>query len=160
MGLLDSGAQVSVVGPRFKAWVDNGLVQTKASKYSICTADGAIHSTKHALILPVRYCNQIREIEAPLFESLSHDLVLGVDFWSLFSIRPAVVEVGSIEAPKQISVSDNLDLSAKGAEELQKVLKKMPFGKDGILSKTSLIKHTIDTGSAIPIKQTQCIMSP
>lgn len=160
IGLLHSGAQVSVVGPRFKEWVDRGLVRTKPSRYSIRTADGAIHKTEDALILPVEYFGRTHEIEAPLLNSLNHDLVLGVDFWTKFNIRPAVVEVGSIEMAKQISVSDTIDLSSEDAIELQAVLKKMPFGEKGILSKTPLIKHTIDTGHALPIKQTQYIISP
>lgn len=84
----------------------------------------------------MKYGDQTREIEAPLLKSLNHDLVLGVDFWSLFYIRPAVVEVGSIESEKQVCVSENLVLSETDALILQTVLKKMPFGRDGALSKT------------------------
>lgn len=36
----------------------------------------------------------------------------------------------------------------------------MPFSNDGILSKTTLIKHSIDTGDAKPIKQPQYSNSP
>lgn len=135
-------------------------MRTVPSQYAIRTADGTTHPTKISLILPISYCGHTRAIEAPLLNSLSHDLVLGVDFWSSFNIRPAVVEVGTIEAAKQISVSENVDLNEQTALELQEVLKKMPFGTEGILSKTPLIKHSIDTGNALPIKQTQYIISP
>lgn len=80
MGLLDSGAQVSVVGPRFQNLVDRGIIRTKPSKYAICTADGTMHRTTDTLVLTVKYSGVIREIEAPLLRSLKHDLVLGVDF--------------------------------------------------------------------------------
>lgn len=158
--MLDSGAQISVVGPRFQKLVDSDRVRTTSSKYAIRTADGTTHATSKALILPVTYDNKTREIEAPLFLSLKHDLVLGVDFWSVFGIRPAIVEVESIEADKQIRVAENVALSEVEAGQLQEVLKSMPFGKDGVLSKTNLMKHAIDTGKASPIKQSQYTISP
>lgn len=160
IGLLDSGAQISVVGPRFQWLVNEGRVQTKPSCISIRTADGTVHATKQVLILNVLYGGQTRKIEAPLLPSLKHDLVLGVDFWTRFNIRPAIVEVGTIEAEKQIRVSDNILLNEQEAAELQTILKLMPFGKEGILSKTTLTKHVIETGSAVPIKQSQYIISP
>lgn len=160
VGLLDSGAQISVVGSSFKSLVDRGLLKTKRSSFSIRTADGTSHPTDISLILPVSYCGQSQVIEAPLFMGLKHDLILGVDFWSKFNIRPAIVEIDSIETEKHISVTENMALNEQDAGILQTVLAKMPFAKEGILSKTSLIKHVIDTGNAKPIKQSQYIISP
>lgn len=160
MGLLDSGAEVTVVGPRFRALVDSGCIQTKPSLFAIRTADGTVHNTTHVLVLSVSYLGHNHVIEAPMLSSLKHDLVLGVDCWQKFNIRPEIKAVGTIEAEKQLSVSEPLVLTDTQAMQLKEVLSGMPFGKDGILSKTSLVKHSIDTGSSAPIKQTQYIMSP
>lgn len=160
VGLLDSGAQISVVGSKFVELVASGRLRAKRSHYSIRTADGTVHNTAQVVTLPIKYCGTVQEIEAPIMESLQHDLILGVDFWKQFNIRPAIIEVGSIEADKQINVTEEMVLSKTDAEQLQAVLKLMPFGKKGVLSKTSLLRHTIDTGSATPIKQTQYIISP
>lgn len=160
VGLLDSGAQISVVGPKFVKLVADGRLRSKPSPYSIRTADGTVHDTTEVVVLPILYCGKMREIEAPIMVSLQSDLILGVDFWQKFNIRPAIVEVGSVEAAKQIHVSEQMELSEQDAEKLQTVLKLMPFGKGGILSKTTLMKHTIETGSAHPIKQSQYIISP
>lgn len=149
-----------MVGPRFQALVDNGRVKTRISHFVIRTADGTEHAITKSLVLPMTYCGQMQEVVAPLLVSLKHDLILGVDFWAKFNIKPAIVEIGSIEMEKQISLSDNLELNEQDAAKLQVVLSKMPFSKEGILSKTSLTKHTIDTGSAKPIKQSQYIISP
>lgn len=59
-----------------------------------------------------------------------------------------------------MNLSDSLNMSEEQAQELQSILKTMPFSKDGILSKTPLIKHCIDTGDTSPIKQTQYVISP
>lgn len=88
-----------------------------------------------------------------MFLSLKHDLVLGVDFWSIFGIRPAIVEVENIEADKQLRVGENVALSEAEAGQLQEVLKSMQFDKDGV-------KHAIDTGKTSPIKPSQYTISP
>lgn len=90
--------------------------------------------------------------------SLPKSVILGYDFWKTFSIKPIVC--ASIEAEKQVSVSSNYDLDEKSAIELQVALKQMPFAKDGRLSETSLMSHTIDTGDAKPIKQRMYCISP
>lgn len=160
VGLLDSGAEVSVAGPRLQALVDSSRVMTKTACFAIKTADGTLHSTDRVLILPMTYMGRVCNIEAPIMQSLKHDLILGVDFWSRFGIRPVVQEIGSIEAEKVVNVLENVELSAQQAEQLEAVLSLMPFCSEGVLSKTSLIKHRIDTGDAKPIKQTQYITSP
>lgn len=160
MGLLDSGAQVTVVGPKFMSLLESGRVSVKPSTFTVRVADGTVHKTEHMLVLPVEYQDQIRTIEAPLLPCLKHDLVLGVDFWEKFGIRPVIREVGSIEAEKQICVSGSIELSETDAQRLAVVLVGMPFCKDGLLSKTHLALHTIDTGDAAPIKQAQYTISP
>lgn len=160
VGLLDSGAEITVVGPRFEALVSSGRISTKPAAFNIRTADGTVHKTSNVLVLRIHYLGFSHIVEAPMLRTLKHDLVLGVDFWAKFNIRPAIQEVCSIEAEKQVPVSEHMNLSDADASRLKRVLDGMPFGKGGILSKTSLIKHSIDTGSATPIKQTQYIISP
>lgn len=160
VGLLDSGATISVAGPRFEKFVEKGLIPAKPSAYSIRTADGTEHITTRALVLPITYCGVTHEIEVPILSSLQHDLILGVDFWQTFGIKPVIAEINGIEADKQVNVTESWDLSVEDARKLQAVLNLMPFGKEGTLSKTSLLKHVIDTGSAAPIKQSQYIISP
>lgn len=160
VGLLDSGAEVTVAGPRFQSMLAEGKIVSRPSAYTIRTADGTLHTTVDALSLPISYCGVTHTIEAPLLPSLKRDLVLGIDFWQKFNIKPAVVDVGSIEAEKCVNVSENMELSEYEASRLNEVLKKMPFCKPGTLSKTSLTKHVINTGDARPIKQTQYIISP
>lgn len=160
MGLLDSGAQVTVVGPKFLAIVDSGRVEVKPSTFTVRVADGTLHKTQHLLVLPVVYEGQTRTIEAPLLPCLKQDIVLGVDFWQAFGIRPVMVEVNDIEAEKNVNVSGSVELSEADAKRLAFTLAVMPFSKDGVLSKTHLAKHTIDTGSAAPIKQSQYTISP
>lgn len=151
---------MSVAGPRFLSLVESGRVRTRPSRYRISTADGTIHVANKDLVLRINYSGRSHTLEVPILLSLKHDLILGVDFWNKFNIKPVTVEIGSIEAEKQISVSKEFVLNAQQSTELTKVLEQMPFGQVGMLSKTSLLKHSIDTGDAIPIKQSQYVISP
>lgn len=160
VGLLDSGAEVSVVGPRFRALVERGRVRTKPSVYTLRTADGSTHATSQTLILEVNYQERVHTIEAPMMDGLRHDMILGVDFWRLFGIRPVIKEVDGIEVEKCVNVSDAYELSTEQAQDVQNVLVEMPFCKAGILSKTTITKHSINTGDARPIKQSQYVISP
>lgn len=133
---------------------------SRPSAFSIRTADGAVHTTTSVVVMKMTYCGVTHDFEVPILPSLHHDLILGIDFWQKFNIRPAIVEVNSIEGEKQINVSEVVELSEPDASKLQEILKRMPFGKEGELSKTHLVKHIIETGDATPIKQTQYIISP
>lgn len=156
--MLDSGAEVTVVGKDFDLFIDELKLKKYPSYSVIKTADGTAHSNNFHIDLPIHYNNQFRIIKAVYVPSMSRSLILGMDFWNSFKIQPFMCEV--IECDKQINVSNAVELSDEDAVVLQNILKIMPFSKSGTLSKTSLIKHYIDTGDARPIKQVQYTMSP
>ena len=85
-------------------------------------------------------------------------IILGIDFWKVFNIKPIVCE--TLELEKNINISGSHELEIDQAKELQLVLKELPFSKPGKLSKTHLIRHSIDTGDAKPVKQRQYVISP
>lgn len=156
LGLLDSGAQSTVFGIKYKEIAEG--FQTSKSNIVIRTADGTAHSNTLSLKLPISFNGETKSLKVLYVPSIRHSLILGMDFWDLFKIR--AVDCATVESEKAINISDSHELSPSEAETLQQVLKKMPFSKDGILSKTTLIKHSIDTGDAAPIKQIQYALSP
>lgn len=158
VALLDSGAQVTVLGSDFAPFFNQLNIQLCPSIFSIKTADGTAHSNTSSVKLPIKYNGQTKIINAVYTPAISRILVLGIDFWDAFKIRPLLCDL--IESDKNVVVSHNHVLTIEQSVSLQKVLKTMPFSKDGPLSKTSLLKHSIDTGDAKPIKQVQYTMSP
>lgn len=48
--------------------------------------------------MSVAYQGHAHTIEAPMLGSLKHDMILGIDFWRSFGIRPVVAEISGIEA--------------------------------------------------------------
>lgn len=158
IGLLDSGAQVTVLGKEFESIINEFNLKIHKSTVAIKTADGTVHPNNSRVELPVQFNGQTKKINAIFTPTISRSLILGIDFWNAFKIQLYMCEV--IESEKQINVSSNHDLSADDAHTLAIILKSMPFSKTGPLSKTPLIKHYIDTGDATPIKQIQYTMSP
>lgn len=59
--------------------------------------------------------------------TISYFLILGMDFWETFGVRPSVCVL--TEEVKQLPVSVDHDLNFSQAEQLQEVLKNMPFAK-------------------------------
>lgn len=156
--LLDSGAQSSVVGRGFVEMIQLLGIPTKHANTAVKTADGTLHVIEMLAELPILFNGHEATLQVLVAPNISRDLILGMDFWETFRIRPVICE--SIERCKVVPVSDSCDLSVKEAKQLSEVLSKMPFSREGELSKTNLITHTINTGNAVPIKQRQYIVSP
>lgn len=124
----------------------------------IRTADGTTHLVNAQYNLQVSYCAVVKSISILYVPSVPKLLILGMDFWKAFNIKPVIIE--TIESEKSIPLSNDHILKNDQAQKLQSILKGMPFSQDGKLSKTHLITHSIDTGNAAPIKQRHYIVSP
>lgn len=140
IALLDSFAQLSVAGKYFSPFV---------SDLNLRTADGAQHTASCTVEIPIEFSGQSAVIRGLLVPSIAKPLI---------GIRPIIC--GSVEVEKGIVVSGNCELNQETAELLKMVLKMIHFAKPGVLSCTNLISHSIDTGSAAPIKQRQYVVSP
>lgn len=158
IGLLDSGAQLTVIGSKFGHDINHLKIKLVPSLTIVRTADGTPHQSCQNVTLPFEFNGRVKNLEVVYCPTLPKSLILGYDFWKLFSIKPIVCE--SMEIVKQVPVCENHIIDEDGASKLQNALKQMPFAKDGHLSQTSLISHNIDTGDAKPIKQRMYCISP
>lgn len=158
IGLLDSGAQCSVAGNQFDRTMTNLGIQPKPSTILIKTADGTIHANNKCYNVPITYENISHTIKIVYSSALPNNLVLEMDFWNAFKIKPAMI--GSVQCEKTIPVMETHELSVEEAAKLQQIMCKMPFSTDGKLSQTHVKTHTIDTKDSAPIKQRHYIVSP
>lgn len=168
-GLLDSGANVTVLGAggfeRVKRW-ELPILEAEGS---IRTADGTIRRISACVDVPYEFEGQIHVVRTYLLEHITKSLILGTDFWQAFRIVPSFLatleaadaNMNDLEAPKESPVSGPHELSQEQARRLQEAVDRFPFSDpDGELNCTTLVKHRIDTGDAVPIKQKQYVMSP
>lgn len=122
------------------------------------TADQTGHRVQFVFDVPMTFRGMRRMIKASFVPTINEFLILGMNFWDSFSIKPAICTIS--EEPKVPNVTVEHDLSIDQAEQLQAALKVMPFSTEGALSQTHLMTHCIDTGSSPPIKQRHYTVSP
>ena len=158
LGLLDSGAQSTVIGKDCHTLVDLSNIKKKSISAVVKTADSSTHVVDCVLALPITYNGETKILNVFFVPIITKTLILGIDFWNLFHIRPIICD--AVELEKVIRVSGSHELEQNKAKILQNILKVMPFSKPGMLSKTHVITHCIDTGDAKPIKQRQYVISP
>lgn len=88
IALLDSGANISVLNST-KFLRKHGLKLFKAS-VSICTADNTEHECLGYANIPYTFAGVTRVIPTIIVPQLSKPLILGMDFWNAFQIRPMI----------------------------------------------------------------------
>lgn len=158
MSLLDSGAQSTVVGKPFEPYIEQLNLVVKKCNAVVRTADATEHLIQSCVELPIDFNGCSKTISALYVPNMPKLMIAGMDFWNAFKIRPVVCEI--VENNKIVAVKGNHDLDQQQSVQLAKCLQLMPFSKEGELSKTSMIVHTIDTGYAKPIRQRQYVVSP
>lgn len=165
LALVDCGSCSTIIGaPTIP------LLQKYADKFDwseeiqITTADGSLQKCLGSLYLSFELNDVVKDIKTFVVPSVTHSLILGVDFLESFNLTLDFTnllysQLPSICAINSICPYDELSISQK--KELQEVsdlfLKIAPSDRIG---RTHLITHHIDTGNARPFKQRQYPLSP
>lgn len=164
VGLLDSGASVSILGKGCYDLAKQLELSLFEIKSSISTADGSVHTIKHCAYIPFTFNDHTGVVLTVLSEAVEHGLILGIDFWKLFGITPQTAGlVGSInieEPAKCESQTKIFSCSPEQQKELVLAVKEFLPYVEGSLSRTNIIEHFIDTGNNEPIKQKYYPASP
>lgn len=170
-GLLDSGANVTVLGVGCHEKVKRWNLAVRPINTNVRTADGTGRMASGYVDIPFEFNGKQHVIPTLLLEHVTKELILGTDFWNMFDIElhscalletnvASDIDIG-IAPPKEAVLSDSHELNTEQAARLEEVKKMFTFAqKEGKLSCTKLIQHRIDTGDAKPIKQRQYLMSP
>lgn len=162
IGLLDSGANVSVLGKNCLLFVENNNIKFRQIKSSISTADGSRQEILGFCNLPVCFKGVTKNIVFYLVPSLSQEAYFGIDFWKEFALAPTLIpptfNINSLvvddEQSKFHILSPEQNLS------LDKTILKFPSYEKLGLGCTDLVQHHIDTSDAVPIKSKHFPLSP
>lgn len=158
VGLLDSGANCSILGRGSEDLLKYLQLKTHDESAIIRTADGTSHNVVKGVQLPITYDGKQLTISVLVVPSIAKELILGMDFWRAFNIRPVVCD--SIEIEKVCPVSNKHSLSQFQSTQLAEIVALFPESREGIIGCTKLITHAIDTSDARPIKQKHYTISP
>lgn len=155
LGLMDTGASLSCVGSRVaKDYIDACRPYKKLNSV-VRTADGNSQDVVGYVDTKISFKGLEKDISIFIIPSLDRDLYLGVDFWNLFDLLPAGLLT-------EDNISDNMSWVSEIAPQIQltdfqrrhlnKVISMFPsFSKQG-LGRTHVLQHSIDTGTAKPVK--------
>lgn len=156
VGLLDSGANCSILGSDSFSLIKQLNLPTKPFDLVLKTADGTKHSSSCIVDLPITFLNKTAILPTLVVPTLTKKLILGMDFWTLFDIKPVC---GLIDM--ELLPEDHIDLTP-----LENVLLKEAIATfqssvpNAPLSCTHLTEHHINTGDSPPIKQRYYPVSP
>lgn len=162
-GLLDSGASCTILGKGGLDLIKKLGLVGRSTNVAAKTVDGTLHKAICVVDVSFRIKNKVRVISALVVPSLTKELILGIDFWQAFSIRPQFTSIDIDCALVESTVSDNFDricLSVAENEKLDQVIGKFVVSNDDFLGCTNLILHTIDTGNAEPVVKRAYPVSP
>lgn len=156
-GLLDSGASVTVFGNGYEKYLTHLKINKSPIEF-VKTAGGEPHPVIGSVLVPFKLENETHLIETLVIPSIKSELVLGVDFWRKFKIRPQIF----VDSLIHDSVINPIEHNLSPEEQLILVETANLFQtkQPGYLSKTKLMEYEIDTGITQPIKQRHHLWSP
>lgn len=162
VGLLDSGANVSVLGKNCLEFIKDFNVPFRQMKSSVGTANGSRNSVIGYCQLPVTFRGVTKTIIFYLSPSLTQEAYFGVDFWKMFALAPDIIPPTPSITVNSISLDQSKFHSLTPEQQLllDKTILQFPSYEKLGLGCTDLVEHHIDTGDAVPIKSKHYPMSP
>lgn len=154
--LLDSGANICIIGKGGEYLVENARHQINQSPIVVKTADGTSHVPTGCIVLPVQFLGTIRRVAFQILSSVQRPLLLGMNFWRVFNL--GITNIKSIREINEINQAHTL--TEQHRKQLEEVVKEFPFTSPGRLNFTPLIEHHIETGSSPGVRQRPHIHSP
>lgn len=125
------------------------------------TADGTRHDILGFLLLEYQLNNKIQIVPTLVVPIVMKKPIFGMDFQRRFRIELIMLEAIDECAPKQQKVFDSHVLSPEQQSLLSSVIDTIPVvSEEGVLNSTSVIEHTIDTGTNKPVYTKPYIFSP
>lgn len=156
IGLLDSGANRTAIS---KSTYDKLRQKTIFNEVpvlkSVRTACNEDILVTCCIELPLSYNSMTKTIPVLVVPELSRDIILGMDFWAEFKIKPTI-QINTLTD----ALDKNHRLRSFQENQLLEVQKKFLLSDNGKIGCTNVLSHVIDTGDAKPIRQRPYPVSP
>lgn len=162
-GLLDSGASCTIIGKDGIDLMKKLNLIGRPTKIATKTADGTLHVAVCSVDVSYRIKNKVRVLPTLIVPSLTKTLILGIDFWHAFNIKPQIVDLECAAVEKTDLVPKNdyqISLTNDELTRLNDVISKFPASNENYIGLTKVIEHSIDTGNAKPVVKRAYQVSP
>lgn len=166
-GLLDSGASRCIMDE--SCWLtlrSRGAVLLPVLFRHIVVADGSKTAVLGQCKVEVKLEDRKCQLAVLVVPKLSQSIILGIDFWKELGIIPDVKQGtwrfsdDSVETAAVDSECHPRTLNDEQKVMLNRILDRCRRSTFDGLQATPLVRHHIDTGEAVPIKQRYYILSP
>lgn len=157
-GLLDSGANVSVLCHNSCRFIDNPNVNFHPFPSTLNTAGGEQNNIIGYINTVIEFNKKRKLMRFFIAPNLTQELYLGYDFWNKFGISPTINELN-----KEFDIhhpSNKHELDTIQSKMLNNVICLLPSSQLKGLGKTHLITHVINVNGADPVKQRLYPISP
>lgn len=152
-GLLDSGANCSLLGGQYLKIIDELHLQKGRVNGGVQTADGTRHNISEFANLPIAYNGRNETLPVLLVPSMPSSVILGMNFWQKFGVR-AVCETVEMVAEEDVQNEEPMrPLTDEQQKQLDAVVALFPVSTEGKIGRTSMYTHRIEVGEAKPRKQ-------
>lgn len=162
-GLLDSGASCTIIGKDGLDLIRKLSLSGRPTKIATRTADGTVHMAVCSVDVAYKVYDKVCVLSTLVVPSLSKMLILGMDFWNVFNIKPCIeLECAVMEGNNIDSTENNyqINLNKEELARLDLVIKKFHAATDSRIGCTNIISHEIDTGNAKPVVKRAYQVSP
>lgn len=161
LGLLDSGASVTVLGTQSLELLKDLNVNYSVLDSTIGTAGGERKQVSGKISLPVTFKNITKNITCYIAPSLQQPLYLGCDFLQAFQLGTDLFKcIEEISLPTTVELANTNSLTIEQKHKLVEIINSFPNFKTMGLGKTTLLMHYIVTKDHPPIKQKHWPYSP
>lgn len=147
VGLLDSGAQVSILGIGGEKLLQKLKMKRSQTRTKLFAAGGEVLEVRGAVHLPITFNGRTRLVTTLIAPSLKRRFILGMNFWRLFGIEPTIrdspeVLVEEVEVEHE---EEEIPLTVGQREQLEAIKKEFKAFEEGqTLGTTPLITHKIE----------------
>lgn len=166
LALVDTGSNVSILGSQGLSILRSLNIPIKYNNaVSVTTADGKLQEVFGNASLSVTLHSVTKCLTLLVIPSVTHTLILGMDFLQSFGITMDIVNFSFTTQFSNCSTVNTIQnvshLSLEQKNQLNEIIDLFhTLAPADRLGRTHLITHTIDTGDSKPIKQRQYPLSP
>lgn len=164
--LIDTGSNSSILGLEGFSLLQKLKIPLQYEDHlHITTADGSSQSLLGFVNVNVSVENVTKRLKLLVVPSVTHSLILGMDFLQLFKIEANFSNLSYTMPESSLCIVNTLesfsDLTESQKSELNTVINCFAtIAPEDKLGHTHLLQHEIDTGDAKPISQRQYPLSP
>lgn len=170
--LLDSGSTFSILGNNAHLpLLDTGFNMDMSDQTSFIAAGGQLMQAIGSIRVPISLADTTHSFKLYVAPAVTTSLILGVDFWTKFSLLPK--NINFISLLQDAEVHNPVNSADVYVHSYNLLTPQQRISADNVISqfhsissercglgRTNMITHQIDTGDSPPIRQRYYRMSP